>query len=304
MAATDSKAVATTLESIARIRPAYQQLIKTFSPLMAAQAELAETFAKEEIFIPEVDAARLSQGVHVLAGTTCTPWIPQLETSARAILPLLGELIPDEVWPGKKDCMDELPGKVLAQLAEARLEGNDKIFQDVADTLDDTSAPVLFAITENILGPVLSAVAAKLGDKLSNAQWDKGHCPMCGSLPSIAYLSRKDQTSLDQLVGGGGKKHLHCSLCGNNWAHRRDACPACGNTDQKKRELFYAEDAKHERIEACNECGTYCLCIDLRECDPIPQLDAVQLGLIHLDVIAKDKKLAPIVRTTWNSIES
>jgi FdhE protein len=304
MAAPASKAVATTLESIARTKPAYADLVKTFSPLMAKQAELAETFAAQDIFVPEVDAARLGQEVHVLAGISCEHWIPQLETAAKEMLPLLKEMIPDEAWPGKKDCTDPLDGATLARLAEARLGGDQKTFDDVAKTMEETPAPVLFAIAENILGPVLSWVAKKLNKSLSDVPWDKGHCPICGSLPSIAYLSRKEQLGLDQLVGGGGKKHLHCSLCGHDWAFRRDTCPACGNTDSKTRELFYAEDAKHERIEACQKCGTYCLCIDLRECDPVPQMDAVQLGLIHLNVIARDKKLAPMVKTTWNSIES
>lgn len=304
MAAPASKAVATTLESIARTKPAYADLVKTFSPLMAKQAELAETFAAQDIFVPEVDAARLGQGVHVLAGSSCKQWIPQLKTAAREMLPLLEDMLPDEIWPGKKECADLLDGDTLARLAETHLDGDQKTVDDIAKKLEGTPATVLFAIAENVLGPVLSGVARKLGGSLTNLQWDKGQCPVCGSLPSIAYLSRKEQLGLDQLVGGGGKKHLHCSLCGHDWAFRRDTCPACGNTDSKTRELFYAEDAKHERIEACQKCGTYCLCIDLRECDPVPQMDAVQLGLIHLDLIARDKKLAPMVKTTWNSINS
>jgi FdhE protein len=110
-------------------------------------------------------------------------------------------------------------------------------------------------------------------------------------------------TDLDQLVGGGGKKFLHCSLCGHDWRFMRNTCPACGNDENESREVFYTDNAKFERIEACHKCGKYCLNVDMRECEPLPDLDTIQIGLIHLDIFARENGLEPISPTLWNTLD-
>lgn len=303
MATNDLNAVQATLEAIMQTRPAYAGLIETFSPLLKKQAELAGKFGVDGPKVPSVDESRLMEGVHVLAGESCDEWQDFLLRSSRELLPLLRTMIPGDSWP--KGTGDEIfsNGKILAELAEARLSGDLKQFENTSEEMDGPPAPVLVSIVDATIAPVLASMAGRLGESFSRGRWDQGTCPFCGSLPTIASLSRRDPSDFEHLVGGGGKKHLHCSLCSHDWEYRRDICPACGNTDQETREVFFADDVRHERIEACHKCGTYCLCIDLRECEQVPQLDAVQLGLVHLDMIAQDKKLSPMTPTTWNSIE-
>jgi len=299
--ANDLKAVQTTLESISSTKPVYAELVETFSPLMSKQAELAEEFGENGPEPPKVDEVRLMEGVHVLAGVKCDDWKEFLLASSRALLPLLKDMAPPEAWPPEADT--NLSGKTLARLVEARLSGDLQQFENTFVKLDGMPPSVLFSIVEAVAAPVLASMAGRLGESFSKGCWDQGSCPFCGSLPTIAYLSRRDPKDIENLVGGGGKKHLHCSLCSHNWEYRRDTCPACGNQDQESREIFFVDGMKHERIEACHKCGTYCLCIDLRECEPQPQLDVVQLGLVHLDMIAQDKDLEPMTPTTWNCLE-
>lgn len=304
MATLDSKAIATTLETISRNKPVYAELVNTFSPLLAKQAELAEKFSAEELTLPMVDPARLSQGVHILAGNSCEDWKASLQTASRAIVPILTALIQDENWPGKAEDITQLNEELLVKLAEARLSGDETVFENASENMNGTPPTVLLFVIDSVLAPVLASVADRLGESISKVAWSRGNCPVCGSLPSIAYLSPREPGLQEELVGGGGKKYLHCSLCGHDWKHRRDTCPACGNTDQDKREVLFADDAKHERIEICHECNTYCLCVDFRECDPLPQLDAIQLGLVHLDVIAQEKEYSPMSLTAWNNLQS
>ncbi|WP_147820769.1 formate dehydrogenase accessory protein FdhE [Salidesulfovibrio onnuriiensis] len=241
------------------------------------------------------------EGVHVMAGEGCDRLKESLLASSRELLPLLRKLIPDDSWPGKgKATFDR---ETLARLVEARLDGDLKQFENTSEKMDGTPPSVLFTIVDAIAGPVLAALAGRLDESFSRGRWNQGTCPFCGSLPSIGFLSRRDPNDLEHLVGGGGKKHLHCSLCSLEWEYRRDTCPACGNTDQKTREIFFVDGAKHERIEACHQCGTYGLCIDLRECELVPQLDAAQMGLMHLDMIAQERSLTPMAPTTWNSFK-
>ena len=141
-----------------------------------------------------------------------------------------------------------------------------------------------------------------MGKSLTGLTWDKGYCPVCGSSPSISQLAPADATNSEYLVGGGGKKYLHCSLCGHDWHYKRSACAACGNEDSETREILYTVGVRHERIEACHKCGKYMLNIDMREYASLPDLDTIQMGLIHLDILAHKKRLTPISPTLWNTL--
>lgn len=56
-----------------------------------------------------------------------------------------------------------------------------------------------------------------------------------------------------------------------------------------------------ERLEWCTRCKTYCPGVDLRERDTVPDLDALALGLVHLDMVAAEKKLRPLNPSFWNT---
>ncbi|MEZ7195449.1 formate dehydrogenase accessory protein FdhE [Pseudodesulfovibrio karagichevae] len=301
--ASDSKTVVSTLDAIKKRVPAYSELADRFGPLFVEKARLCDEFAAEGLSLPAIDEARTNQGVPVLVDADLAPWAESLRKSAAAILPLLFDALkPDEdAWRKLGEFMDD-PGNI-AGLAQARIEGNWKLFEKTSAELGITPYTTLLYVSETVFGPVLRALVDGLGEPLSTLAWDEGYCPVCGSTPSIAQLSPREVTDLDQLVGGGGKKFLHCSLCGHDWRYKRNACPACGNDENESREVYYQESAKFERIEACHKCGKYCLSIDMRECEPLPDLDAVQIGLIHLDIFAREQDLTPISSTLWNSLE-
>ncbi|WP_319584645.1 formate dehydrogenase accessory protein FdhE [uncultured Pseudodesulfovibrio sp.] len=301
--ATDRKTVVSTLDAIKKRAPAYTELADKFGPLFLEQARLSEECAAEGLALPEIDPARANQGVPILVDTDLSPWAESLKKSAAAMLPLLFDVLglEKEAWEKLERFMDDSDG--IAGLAQARIEGNWKHFESTSVQLGITPYTTLLYISEAVFSPVLRALAAGLGEPLSKMGWDEGYCPVCGATPSIAQLSPREVTELDQLVGGGGKKFLHCSLCGHDWRYKRNACPACGNDENESREVFYQDKAKFERIEACHKCGKYCLSIDMRECEPLPDLDVAQIGLIHLDMFAREHDLSPISSTLWNSLE-
>jgi FdhE protein len=300
--APDRKTVVSTLDAIKKRAPAYTELADKFGPLFLEQARLSEEFAAGEFPLPEIDSARTQQGVPVLVDTDFTPWTESLKKSAAALLPLLFDVLgPDkEAWKKLEKFMED--SESIVGLVQARIEGNVKFFESASEELGITPYTMLLYISETVFSPVLRAMAAGVGESLTSG-WDEGYCPVCGATPSIAQLSPREITDLDQLVGGGGKKFLHCSLCGHDWRYKRNACPACGNDENESREVFYQEQARFERIEACHKCGKYCLSIDMRECEPLPDLDVAQIGLIHLDIFAREHDLSPISPTIWNSLE-
>jgi len=299
--ASAQKTVDSTLETIRRRVPAYIDLAARFGPLFVEKAKLRDALVVHGMRIPHIDVNRLAAGVPILVDVDFAPWAEELKMAAITLLPVMKDVLALE---GKvvERLREHFSAPVnLVGLAQARIEGNGKHFENTSAELGIEATSLLY-ISETVFAPVLSAMVDSLGGSLSNLGWDHGLCPVCGSSPSISYLSPKEVTDLDQLVGGGGKKFLHCSLCGHDWRFQRNACPSCGNDENESREVFYIDSAKYERIEACHKCGKYCLSVDLRECEPHPHLDAIQLGLIHLDIVARQKELTPISATLWNSL--
>jgi len=297
------KAVESTLTTINGRTPAYVELTERFGPVFISSARLRDELVAEGVASLEIDPVRLAAGVPVLVGSDFSQWTDLLSSSVKRLLPELLEVLEleDDACEALRVFFDD--SDTLLALVQARTEGDWKHFENTSVQLETVSATTLLYISEIVFSPVLCAIAETLGERLESHSWEHGHCPVCGSSPSISQLSPKEITDLDQLVGGGGKKYLHCSLCGHDWRYKRNACPSCGNDDSESREVFYADDTRFERVEACHKCGTYCLNVDLRECEPLPHLDAIQMGLIHLDIYAQKKKLTPLVSTLWNSLD-
>ena len=297
------KTVDSTLNAIKKRTQAYIELVEKFGPLFLEKARLQDELLTSEMVVPQIDGTRISAGVPILVDEDFTQWAGSMQQAVVRLLPLLADVLklPEETWKNLQEYLDDPDN--ISGLAQARIEGNWKHFENTSVQLGIAPYTTLLYISETVFAPVLCAIVDSLGEPLTNLAWDQGYCPVCGSTPSISHLSPKEVTDLDQLVGGGGKKFLHCSLCGHDWRFKRNVCAACGNDDNDSREVFYLDDVKYERIEACHKCGKYCLNIDMRECEPQPDLDTVQLGLIHLDIFARKNKLSPISPSLWNGIE-
>ncbi|MBG0789742.1 MAG: formate dehydrogenase accessory protein FdhE [Desulfovibrionaceae bacterium] len=301
--ASAQKKVDSTLESIRRRVPAYSELADRFGPLFMAEGKARDDLRAKGIDAPGLDTARLVAGVPLLVDEDLSAWSEAFAASRDAVLPTVVDVLRLDADAAGAVTAHLADSANLVGLAQARIEGNRKHFENTSVQLGIEQASSLLYISEVVSGPVLRAMVDGMGESLSGIAWDRGYCPVCGSSPSISYLSPREVSDLDQLVGGGGKKFLHCSLCGHDWRFKRNACVSCGNDDNQTREVFYVDDVRHERIEACHKCGKYCLNVDLRECEPQPHLDVVQMGLIHLDIFARNSELTPVTPTLWNGLD-
>lgn len=293
--------VEASLETLRKDRPAYAELIDLFGPLLRTREKLASEFAKTCSTPPEHTISARKQGVHLLAGNNLRSWSPLLEQAAEELFPVLGKILnlPDLAGIVSGHLAKEQTD--LTTMALLRLEGDEASIDRAATDMNLPAASLGFVL-ENLLAPVLSAVASRIEEGPNWGDWTQSVCPVCGSLPAFAYLSLREPAHTEQIVSGGGRKYLHCGLCGHDWRVRRDACPSCGTAETEKRELLFAEETPRERIEACHYCKSYNLCIDLREYDTPPALDTVPLGLLHLDILAQGKSLRPLAWNTWNTL--
>ena len=310
------QSVADTLADVTSRRPVLEPVLRAFEPLLSAgdalSGKLAETVRAAGLSLPELQWDRAQQGVSLLAGVSLAGIASPMRQAAEELLPLLTTI--ETVAPHADSLRAfflrpvESPAESndsRVTLAEAVVAGR-SIESIAAD--GGVEPDVLAFVSGFVLSPVLHAMVATALPEDGEAPWDRdgawqqGYCPVCGAFPTIAWL---DKPLLDEknayLAGGGGKKHLHCSQCGTGWKFLRGACPSCGKETSGTMEMLRETEASRgERLDWCTKCNTYCPTVDLREREAVPNLDALALGMMHLDMVAARKKLRPLRPSFWN----
>ena len=308
--------VADTLRSAMERRAPLRPILEAFQPLTELRASvpaaLLEAVEQSGFRLPAWDDARGQNGEPLLFGA-----VPEalgslgrpLQVAASFFTPVFAEL------PFLKPYGAAL--SALAKDGEALLTAARAFFEGDADTLEALAevralpSGVLSMVLEAVCGAVLRAAvklqypenaewAAPWDER--PASWGRGWCPVCGSAPVVAWMEEKGFDHKNPFAaGGGGRKHLHCGLCGTEWRFRRGACPSCDSEGADAMEILReSEDSRGERVDWCTRCKTYCPAVDLRERDTRPDMDALALTLMHLDMVAAEKGLKPLYPTFWN----
>lgn len=106
--------------------------------------------------------------------------------------------------------------------------------------------------------------------------WEKGYCPICGSLPGLSLLDND------------GARHLVCSYCWHQWHAPRIYCPFCENRDNQTLQYFTNLEEKGYRVELCDTCKQYIKTVDKRKTTHYvyPPLELV--STLHMDLQAQD----------------
>ena len=310
------QSAARTMADVIARRPVLEAVLRTFEPLLEARdglvSRLAEEIRTTGFHLPAFQRERAVSGVPLMADMPVTGLAPAMRHAAEIMLPLLfaqqvvaphaaalEEFFLRSVEEGKADARENL--------AEAMLNGSTEAFAGIADRSGIPPEVLAFA-ADFVVSPVLRALVWQGVSEEEDFPWEEegvwreGYCPVCGTFPSIAWL---DRPSLDEknayLSGGGGKKHLHCSLCGSNWKFRRGVCPSCGKEGDGVMEILReSSGARGERLDWCTQCKSYCPTVDLREREGIPHMDAMAMGMMHLDMVASHRKLRPLKPSFWN----
>jgi FdhE protein len=152
--------------------------------------------------------------------------------------------------------------------------------------LDET---ILSFFLHSSIRPSIEAGVEQVRGELDPETWRKGHCPVCGSLPSLSLLK-----------GEEGRRYLLCSFCGYEWRMDRLCCPACDNKEQESLGYFCGEGEETFRIDLCDACHHYIKTIDYRSLEESdPSLE--DLATLHLDVLAAQKGYRRAVPNPWTA---
>lgn len=290
---------AETLQQCCRARPFLKPFTDAFEPLITGRREeaerLAPMLAEAGIALSSLpyDRPLLKEGVPPGLGRfikeAAGALLPKM-LSLKAMAPFKAEL---ESLFLENDAAD-LEALAAACLADA---------PDALITMAEKRglAPQILEFAASfIVSAALRALAAPLkGEEFEG--WRKGVCPVCGSPPVIAWLGRRPPAQENEFLrDGGGRKRLHCGMCGSDWHFVRGVCPGCGAEGQEAMHIFGEESRMHERADWCEKCRSYLPQIDLRELIDTPDMDAMALGLMHLDLAAAQKDLSPLKASFWN----
>lgn len=257
---------------LAQVIPGLRGLVLARVALRGAAAlPLAQGFA--------VDPARFAGGAAALPRQDMPVDSGAVASVAGLVLPALAAGLPAARAELAALERAAAKGDGLAPLASAWLKDDRKTVAEAA---------VALSVREEVLGAALAQVASGLAVRLRRAVvphieklfWDKGCCPVCGSLPALSFLT-----------GTEGRRRLWCSFCGHDWPFKRTMCPFCGNEDQHRLEFFRIEGRLGERAEACHACARWLPGVDARKLSRfLPE--AALLRFLPMEMLLREKGLS------------
>ena len=152
----------------------------------------------------------------------------------------------------------------------------------------DLDHNLLFFLIKNSVKPFIESMAERVLPTCDLSPWSESICPICGSLPALAFL-KPIKSNGDGLVNKGKEKGLSCSLCNHTWQFPRLKCPFCLTDKQDALGYFYLDNGeKGYRVDICNDCKCYIKTIDFEYC-PISEelLFLEDIHTINLDLLAE-----------------
>ncbi|WP_462325536.1 formate dehydrogenase accessory protein FdhE [Desulfoplanes sp.] len=282
-----------TAKTIESEKPDLQEPLEVFAGLFEAFETAQTQLAPWDLSGLELDADRFAAGECVLDMIPLVDFASSVRPVSGIVFQALGKSFPvigEQIEPLKKDDFIDDQKGLYASMRDL-LEGDENVLCQTAEKLG--VEPDLFGfVVSQLVAPFLRSQAKTFAETFDLSTWTQGFCPICGALPSIAYLK-----------GEGGKRWLHCSSCGHDWRFRRQVCPACGDNAAKGLEYFYLDERMFERAYVCKECKKYLLTIDIREMALKPNMDLSPVGLIPLDIKAQEEGYAPLAPLPWNTFD-
>jgi FdhE protein len=168
----------------------------------------------------------------------------------------------------------EAPGRLAARF----LAGDEAHLLEAAVAWG-VEPPELSFFLYHGLRPSIARGAEDLARFLAGGTWERGVCPICGSLPALGWLSAE------------GERFLHCGFCWHRWPMRRLACPFC---DQPNRlSYIYTDEEPEYRIDVCDACRRYLKTVDSRNLPRPAYPPLEQVASLHLDLKAAESGYQP-----------
>lgn len=136
-------------------------------------------------------------------------------------------------------------------------------------------------IIQASLRPLLASYSKTVLSHITQEEWRKGYCPVCGGKPDFAFLEKEY-----------GARWLVCSRCDTEWLFQRLECPYCGAVDQSALSYF-TDDKGLYRLYVCERCKCYLKTIDLRQAESDVLIPLERLLTLDIDAQAQENGYKP-----------
>ncbi|HOD14136.1 MAG TPA: formate dehydrogenase accessory protein FdhE [Spirochaetota bacterium] len=160
---------------------------------------------------------------------------------------------------------------VPSDLFAAFLGGDDAVLKDIENEYAINGRILAFLIY-NSIKPSLNLFSAAMSGYLGEDEWDRGYCPVCGSMPELSIFEEK------------GKRSLLCGFCGHKWPSKRLYCPFCENTDHETLRYFEIEDEEEYRVEVCEKCKCFLKTVDINKTSRTTYLPLESISTPYIDL--------------------
>lgn len=259
-------------------QPQYRETLEFLQSIFDFQAELVEKIKPGRKNFEQAEVIELWRAQKPLFTGKMYPVDPLL---FRETLPNLQPLLSSD------KAMQEALNRLLASdlLAPANVETflnnlnttGETYIQQLADDLA-IAADALAFLLQTVLSPFFEKAAQPYRKWLEIAPWRSGTCPICGSEPVMARLTRDE-----------GQRILTCSLCHTEWAFDRVRCPFCEDEASSELNYFTLDDDSAHRVDCCNQCQRYLKTVDERAVNYPINLLVENIITAQLDTIATEQ---------------
>jgi FdhE protein len=259
-----------------KINPVYENILNFYEKIIAEQEVIGSSITiKTPSINPDLKQLQIKEGFPLLEKQNFLLDIP----SSMRLFESICNIARNENEKMKENIQAIEEAKAINALNLKDLLKrfyDDSFIETVAGEFNIDAIILKFLIFESVQ-PSLAANVENIGNHIDLKNWQRGYCPVCGSLPRISLL--KDE----------GQKFCLCSFCGFEWPSERLKCPFCENTDHNKLHYFYAEGHEAHRVDVCDNCKQYIKTVDSRKLDYDPELVFEDITTIHLDILASEK---------------
>jgi FdhE protein len=274
------------IEQLKKKRPGYGEILDFYQNVKEAQDKAKASLRIDPIKLKREWKELLTQEGFSLVRKEDFPL--DIESSVKILETLC------QIGKNANPHMAEQVGKIGETLDNKKIDLNKLLkkgvkeqgIDQIADELGLDKKVFSFFIQSSIK-PSIEAGMEQLRSELDPETWLKGHCPVCGSLPSLSLL--KEEV---------GKRYLLCSFCGYQWRIDRIFCPFCNNKDQEALHYLLAEGEEAYRIDLCEKCHQYIKTIDYRKLEE-PDIVLEDLATLHLDILATQKGYKRPAANPW-----
>jgi FdhE protein len=269
------KRVIEKLDELEKKEGSLPEVLDLYRDLLTLQIEKTGEIPVRKARITQAEAAaRIRQGIPLTKwGALSIDWALAHELFSEASSSINRRLDPD----ASSLTLVSPDTPTLKELAKAWYEGLPLRKWTVTE---GDGAPLSMAL-HCALRPFLRAKAESLTNLISQKQWRRGYCPVCGGKPDFSYLENNI-----------GAKWLLCSRCDTEWLYQRVQCPYCGTQDHESL-AYYPDETNVYRLYVCQKCKCYMKAIDLRKKSSETLLPLERILTTDLDIQGQEKGFNP-----------